>query len=149
MTYAACDMAGEKTTERASMHGDDLAHAGWGRDVSWPRARSRSHTLNLAWNDHLLGYLPVVGPGKSLAVAMVEDSDSSKGRRGEQHRDKKRWPQSSKENTKRFPWFWFTWQCAGMHSLLSHEPNTCLTGLAINVDLESSTRKLYTYRVSA
>lgn len=35
---------------------------------------------NLAHNDHLVGYLPVVGPGKSLAVAMVADSDSSKGK---------------------------------------------------------------------
>lgn len=48
-----------------------------------------SHTVNLACNDRLVGYLPVVGPGKSLAVAMVADSDSSKERRGEQHRDKK------------------------------------------------------------
>lgn len=41
-----------------------------------------SHTVNLACNERLVGYLPVVGPGKSLAVAMVADSDSSKGRRG-------------------------------------------------------------------
>ena len=39
-----------------------------------------SHTVNLACNDRLVGYLPVVGPGKSLAVAMVADSDSSKGK---------------------------------------------------------------------
>lgn len=46
-----------------------------------------SHTVNLACNDRLVGYLPVVGPGKSLAVAMVADSDSSKR---EQHRDIKK-----------------------------------------------------------
>ena len=72
------------------MHGDGLAHAGW---RLWmcpdPDAGPASHTVHLACNDHLVGYLPVVGPGKSLAVAMVADSDSSRGRRGEQHRDKK------------------------------------------------------------
>lgn len=49
-----------------------------------------SHAVNLACSDHLVGYLPVVDPGKSLAVAMVADIDSSKGRRGEQHRNKKK-----------------------------------------------------------
>lgn len=45
-----------------------------------PEPDPASHTLNLACNDHLLEYLPVEGPGKSFAVAMVVDSDSSKGR---------------------------------------------------------------------
>lgn len=48
-----------------------------------------SQTGNLVCNDHLVGYLPVVGPGKSLAVAMVADSDSSKKEdEGEQQCDK-------------------------------------------------------------
>lgn len=54
-----------------------------------PEPDPASHTLNLACNDHLLEYLPVEGPGKSLAVAMVVESDSSKGRRVEIHHDKK------------------------------------------------------------
>lgn len=45
-----------------------------------PEPVPASHTLILACNDHPLGYLPVVGPGKSLAVAMVVDSESSRGR---------------------------------------------------------------------
>lgn len=49
-----------------------------------------SNAVNLACSNRLVGYLPVVDPGKSLAVAMVADSDSSKGRRGEQHRNKKK-----------------------------------------------------------
>lgn len=47
-----------------------------------PEPVSASHSLNRACNEDLPGYLPVVGPGKSLAVAMVVDSDSSKGKRG-------------------------------------------------------------------
>jgi len=53
-----------------------------------PEPVPASHTLNLACNDHLLRYLPDVGPGKSLAVATVVDSDSIEERRGE-HREKK------------------------------------------------------------
>lgn len=39
-----------------------------------------SHNVNLACYGCLEGYLPVVGPGQSLAVAMVADSDSSRGK---------------------------------------------------------------------
>lgn len=101
ITYAAADMAGEKAAGVSTVS----IHAWW-----WfgsccvevvmcldPDPDPASHNVNLACDDRLEGYLPVVGPGKSLAVAMVADSDSSKGRWGEQQRDKKRWPQRSKE----------------------------------------------------
>ena len=93
ITYAACDMAGEKAAgvSRVSIHawwwfGSCCVEVVMCPD---PDPDPASHTVNLACNDCLVGYLPVVGPGKSLAVAMVADSDSSRGRRGEQHRDKK------------------------------------------------------------
>lgn len=60
------------------MHVDELSHAVMGPD---PDLDPASHTINVSCSDCLMGYLPVVGPGKSLAVAMVADIDSSKGRR--------------------------------------------------------------------
>lgn len=97
-----------------------------------------SHTVNLACNDRLVGYLPVVGPGKSLAVAMVADSDSSRGRRGEQHRDKKGDHKVQRKHEKLawsvfFSEFFTLTACRSdaMQSLLS-EPNACLTGVTGN-----------------
>lgn len=61
------------------MHDDGLPHAGC-FFLFLIQSLVQHHTLHVACNDRLLGYLPDVGPGKSLAVAMVVDSDSSKGR---------------------------------------------------------------------
>lgn len=54
-----------------------------------------SHNVSVACDDRLEAYLPVVGPGKSLAVAMVADSDSSKKDEGNNNGIQKRWPQRS------------------------------------------------------
>ena len=103
ITYAACDTAGE---EAAGVSSRESIHAWWWLGSCWVKAvmcpdpdpdPASTHCKNLACNDRPVGYLPVVGPGKSLAVAMVADSDSSKGRWGEQHRDKTGGPQGSEE----------------------------------------------------